>query len=95
MIPSLAKYLFRGFMIVTGFIPLSPLPFVSTMVMWESSEWLGKNIVTSTGNSLEIDKTMDRCIGRRDITEIMLKTVALQILGRKIYKNIKKSFLYS
>ena len=42
---------FRGLMIVTvtGFIPLSPLSVVSTMDMWESSQWLGKNIVQSTG----------------------------------------------
>ena len=32
--------------IVTGFTPLS---IVVTMVMWESSQWLGKNIVWSTG----------------------------------------------
>ena len=31
--------------IATGFIPLSPLSVVSTLVMWESSQWLGKNIV--------------------------------------------------
>ena len=31
--------------IATGFIPLSPLSIVSTMVMSESSQWLGKNIV--------------------------------------------------
>ena len=43
----------RGLMIfiATGFIPLSPLSLsiVSTMVIWESSQWLGKNIVQSTG----------------------------------------------
>ena len=33
----------------TGFIPLSSLSVVSTMVMWESSQWLGKNIVRGTG----------------------------------------------
>ena len=33
--------------IATGFIPLSPLSVVSTMVMWLSSQWLGKNIVQS------------------------------------------------
>ena len=49
--PRLGQYSFRGLMIViaTGFIPLSPLSVVSTMVMWESSLWLGKNIVRSTG----------------------------------------------
>ena len=49
--PQLGQYSFRGLMIVilTEFIPLSPLSVVSTMVMWESSQWLGKNIVWSTG----------------------------------------------
>ena len=37
--PWLGQYSFRGLMIViaTGFIPLSPLSVVSTMVKWESS----------------------------------------------------------
>ena len=49
--PQLGQYSFRGLMIViaTGFIPLSPLSDVLTMVMWESNRWLGKNIVRSTG----------------------------------------------
>ena len=49
--PLLGQYSFRGLMIIitTGFVPLSPLSVVSTMVMWESSQWLGKNIVRSTG----------------------------------------------
>ena len=49
--PPLGQYYFRGLMIVmaTVFIPFSPLSFVSTMVMWESSQWLGKNIERSTG----------------------------------------------
>ena len=33
----------------TGFIPFSPRSIVSAMVMWESSQWLGKNIVWSIG----------------------------------------------
>ena len=47
----LGQYPFRGLMIVTatGFITLSPRSIVSTMVVWESSQWLGKNIVRSTG----------------------------------------------
>ena len=36
----------------TGFIPLSPLSIVSTMVMWESNQWLGKNVVRSTGKKI-------------------------------------------
>ena len=45
----LGQYFFRELMIfiATGFIP-SLLFVVSTMVMWESSQWLGKNIVRST-----------------------------------------------
>ena len=44
--PRHGQYSFRGLMI--GFIPLSMLSVGSTMVMWESSQWLGKNIVRST-----------------------------------------------
>ena len=49
--PRLSQYSFLGLITVvaTGFIPLSPWSVVSTMVMWESSQWLGKNIVQSTG----------------------------------------------
>ena len=45
------KYCIRGMMIVivTRFIPLSPLSVASTMIMWESSQWLIKNIVRGTG----------------------------------------------
>ena len=48
--PRLGHYSFRGLMIViaTGFILLSLLSVVSIMVMWESRQWLGKNIVRST-----------------------------------------------
>ena len=50
--PWLGQYSFQGtttIVITTGFIPLSRLPIVLTMVMWERSQWLGKNIVQSTG----------------------------------------------
>ena len=49
--PQLGQYSFWGLMIViaTGFIQLSVLCIVFTMVIWESSQWLGKNIVQSTG----------------------------------------------
>ena len=45
--PQLRQYSFQGLMIVitTGFIPLSTLSVVSKMVKWESSQWLGKNIL--------------------------------------------------
>ena len=46
---SLLGFYKRLIVIATGLIPLSPLSIVSTMVMWESSQWLGKNIVQSTG----------------------------------------------
>ena len=43
--PRLGQYSLRGLMIVipTGFILLSLLSVVLTMVMWESSQWPGKN----------------------------------------------------
>ena len=49
--PRLGRYSFRQqtIVIATGFSTLSPLSVVLTMVMWESSQWLGKNIVRRTG----------------------------------------------
>ena len=49
--PRLDQYSFRGLkmVIATGFIPLSPQSVISTMVIWESSKWLGKNILRSNG----------------------------------------------
>ena len=46
----LGQYSFQGLMIViaTGFIPLSPLSVALTMVMCESSQWIGQNTVQST-----------------------------------------------
>ena len=54
--PRLGQYSFGGLMIVveTGFIPLSPLSFVATMVMWGSCQWLVKNIVRSTGKKKSV-----------------------------------------
>ena len=48
--PRLGQYSSRALMIViaTGFIPLSPLSVVLTKVTFESSQWLGNNIVRST-----------------------------------------------
>ena len=47
----LGKYSFQGLIMVnaTGFVPPSPQSVVLAMVMWESSLWLGKDIVRSTG----------------------------------------------
>ena len=50
--PGLDQYSFQGLMIIviaTGLIPLSLLSIVSTMLMWESCQWLEKNTVLSTG----------------------------------------------
>ena len=76
--PWFGHYSFRGLMtvIATGFIPLSPLSVVSTMVMWESRQWLGKNIVHSTGlkkKKKKLQESMGRCTGCRDVTEILSK----------------------
>ena len=48
--PRLRQYSFRGLMrvVAKGFIPLSLLSVVLTIVMWENSQWLGKKIVWST-----------------------------------------------
>ena len=72
--PQLGQYSFRGLLIViaTGFISLPPLSIVSTMLMWESSQWLGENIVRITWLNI-LQESMDRCTGRCDITETLLK----------------------
>ena len=46
--PRHGQYSFLELMIViaTGFISLSSLSIVSTMVTWESSQWLGKEYCT-------------------------------------------------
>ena len=74
--PRLGQYSFPGLMkvVVTEFIPLSPLSIVSTMVMWESSQWLGKNIVLCWVRLKEPQESIDRCTGRRNIIEILLET---------------------
>ena len=46
--------------------------------MWESSQWLISNILSITGKK-EFLESMNRCTGRRDITEITLKT-ALSVI---------------
>ena len=75
--PHLGQYFLQELMkvIATGLIPLSPLSIVSTVVMWESSEWLGRNIVQRTECLKELQESMNMCTGCRDITEILLKTV--------------------
>ena len=55
--------------IATEFIPHSQLSIVSTIVMWECTQWLGKNIMRLK----KLQESMDRCTGCRDITEMLLK----------------------
>ena len=55
--------------IATGFIPLSSLYVVSTMVIRESSQWLERKLK-------ELKKSMNWCTDHRDITEILLKVVS-------------------
>ena len=59
--------------IAIGFIPLSPLSIVSTMVVWQGSQWLGKNDCAEYWLK-EIKESMDRCTGCLDKTKITLKT---------------------
>ena len=64
--PRLGQYSFRELMIViaTKFIPVSPLPVGSTTVTWERSQWIGKNIVHSTG----LQNSRKAWIGALDFT---------------------------
>ena len=48
----------------------------------ESRMWLGKNIVRSTGKK-EFRENMDRCTGRRNITEITMQTALNSIQSIK------------
>ena len=88
--PRVGQYSFLEFMIViaTGLIPLSLLSIVSTMLMWESSQLLGRNIVWRTDKK---NSNMDRCIGSRDITEILLKTALNTMQSISQSKTIHKS----
>ena len=74
---------------LTGFIPLWPLSSVSIMVMRESSQWLGKNIVGSTGKKNSIGYVH----WPLDITEIMLMTVlnTMQSISHNFYLPCIKS----
>ena len=84
--PRLGQYSFPGLMIViaTGFIPLSPLSVVSTM--WEGSQWLEKECCAEYWIN-ELQESMGKCTGRRDIIEILLKT-ALNTLQSIVLRKI-------
>ena len=58
--------------VVTGFIPLSSLSIVSAIVIWESSQWLRKNIVQEY-RLKEFQESMDRWTDGCNKTEITLK----------------------
>ena len=58
--------------IATGFIALLTLSIISMMVIWESSQWLGQNIMQSTVKKERLE-SIDRCPNNRNITEMMLK----------------------
>ena len=62
--------------IATGFIPLSPLSIVSTIIMLESSQWFE---YCAKYWLKELQENMDRCNGRCDITELLLKTALKSI----------------
>ena len=52
----------QGLMIViaTGFIPLSPMSNFSTIVIWESSQWPGKNVLWRTPGKHEYGHWLPR-----------------------------------
>ena len=70
-------------MLVTtiGFVPLSPLSIVSEMVMLESSQWLGKNILRSSGKT----NSRKAWVGT---TEIMLKTALNAIQSNNCLRGV-------
>ena len=81
------QYFFWGLMIViaTGFIPLSPLSIVSTMVIWEKKPVAWKEYCMEY-RLKELQESMDKCTGRCNITEKLLKMVlyTLQSINQSI-----------
>ena len=78
---------------VAGFIPISPVSIVSRMFKWESSRWLGKNIVQSTGqkNSSKV------WIGALAAAiQILLKTVlnTIQSINQKTLSREKEEITH-
>ena len=58
------------------------------MITWESSQWLGNEYCAEYWLK-ELQENMDRSTGRRDITEILLKTALKAI--QPINSNISHS----
>ena len=85
--PQLGHNSFQGLMMIaaTGFISLTRLSVVSTTVMRESSQWLGKGFVLSTGKNLR--NSMDRRAGRRNITEVMLNNAQSESINKYMELN--------
>ena len=61
------------------------------MVIWDSSQWLGKNTVRSTGGGKKLKENPDRCTCHRDVIEIILKMALNTIQNFKQYTNKLKS----
>ena len=59
--------------ILTGFISLSPLSIVSIIVIWEGSQWLGKNIPGTTSGEKELQKSLDRCTDLCNVTDLKVE----------------------
>ena len=76
--------------IATGLIPLSLLSIVSTIVMWESSQWLGKILYWLK----ELQESKDGCTDHSDITEILLKTAFNTIHSINQSTNHSLTFFY-
>ena len=83
--PGLSQYSFRGLMIViwTGFFLLSPLSVISTMVMWELKQPVAWKDNCAEYWLKELKESMDRCTGRCNISEILLKTALNTIQTNK------------
>ena len=73
--PWLLQYFFPRIdmiVFVRGFIPLSPLSIVSTIEMWESSQWVWKNIVQGTWEK-NFRKAFIGELAVNEFNELMLK----------------------
>ena len=59
------------------------------MAMWQSNHCLGKNVVQSTGQKKkELQESMNRCIGRRNINETLLKMAlnTIQSINQSVFR---------
>ena len=70
--------------IVKGFIPLSPLSIVSTMIGYVGKQPVAWKEYCAEYWLRELQESMDRCTGGRDITEILLQTT-LNTINLSLY----------